>query len=86
VTDRSLGLRFYARRHCFGAHDRGINHYHFVVVITRQKLENALENAARGSPVEARIDHLPVPETLRQIAPGRQGIPRSPSVRTHRPH
>ena len=38
-------------------------------MITRQQFENALENSALCPPAEALIDHLPVSETLRQIAP-----------------
>ena len=52
------------------AHDGGVDHHVFVIVIACQHLENALENSALGPPAEALIDHLPVPETLRQIAPG----------------
>ena len=51
------------------AHDGGVDHHVFVIVIACQHLENALENSALGPPAEALIDHLPVPETLRQIAP-----------------
>jgi hypothetical protein len=52
------------------AHDRGVDHHVLVVVITRQQLENALENPAFGPSVEALVDDLPIPEALRQIAPG----------------
>jgi hypothetical protein len=51
-------------------HDRGVDHHVFVIVITRQHIEDTLENSALGPPAKALIDHLPVPETLRQIAPG----------------
>jgi len=53
-----------------GAYDGGVDHHIFVVVITRQQLENTLENATLCPSIEALIDNLPVPETLRQIAPG----------------
>ena len=52
------------------AHDRGVDHHVLVVVVTRQQLENALENPALGPSVEALVDDLPIPEALRQIAPG----------------
>ena len=51
------------------AHDGGVDHHVLVVVITRQQLENALENPALGPSAEALVDDLPIPETLRQIAP-----------------
>src|SRR3974390_291056 len=51
------------------AHDGGVNHHVFVVVIAGQKLENPLENAALGPSVEALIDNLPVAKALGQIAP-----------------
>ena len=51
-------------------HDGGVDHHVFVVVIARQKPENALENAALRPPIKALVDDLPVAETLRQIAPG----------------
>jgi hypothetical protein len=46
-------------------------------VITRQQLENALENSALRPPAEALMNNLPAPETLRQITPR---DPRSVSV------
>jgi hypothetical protein len=52
------------------AYDRGVDHHVFVVVITRQQLENALENSALRPPAEALMNDLPAPETLRQITPG----------------
>src|SRR5689334_1759159 len=80
VTGRSPGRRFFTRASSvlMGTHDRGVNHHVFVVVITRQKLEYAPENATLRPPAEALIGHLPVPETLRQIAPG---DPRSVSIK-----
>ena len=56
-----------------GAHDGGVDHSVFIVVITRQQLENALENSALRPPAEALMTNLPVPETLRQITPGNPG-------------
>ena len=53
-----------------GAYDRGVDHHVFVVVITRQQLENAFENSALRPPAEALMNHLPAPETLWQITPG----------------
>ena len=51
------------------AHDGGVDHHVFVVVIAGQELENPLENAALGPSVEALIDDLPVAKALGQIAP-----------------
>src|ERR1700723_4500510 len=51
------------------AHDGGVNHHVFVVVIAGQELENPLESTALGPSVEALIDDLPVTKALGQIAP-----------------
>src|SRR5215471_3121271 len=51
------------------AHDGGVDHHVFVVVITRQQLENTLENAALRPPTEALVDDLPIAKALREIAP-----------------
>jgi len=51
------------------AHDGGVDHHVFVIMVARQQLENALENSALRPPIEALIDNLPVAETLGQIAP-----------------
>jgi len=51
------------------AHDGGVDHHVFVVVITRQHLENALENAALRPPIEALVDDLPIAKALGEIAP-----------------
>jgi len=51
------------------AHDGGVDHHVFVIMVARQQLENALENSALCPPIEALIDNLPVAETLGQIAP-----------------
>ncbi len=51
------------------AHNGGVDHHVFVVVIVGQEPENPLENAALGPSVEALIDDLPVAKALRQIAP-----------------
>src|SRR5215831_6351846 len=51
------------------AHDGGVDHHVFVVVITRQQLENTLENSALRPSIEALVDDLPIAEALRQIAP-----------------
>jgi hypothetical protein len=51
------------------AHDGGVDHPVFVVVIAGQELENPLENAALGPSVEALIDDLPVAKALGQITP-----------------
>ena len=55
------------------AHDSGVNHHVLVVVVTGQKPENPLENAALGPSVEALIDDLPVAKALGQIAPRNAG-------------
>ena len=52
------------------AHDGGIDHHVFVVVIARQLLENALENSALRPSTKALMNDLPIPKALRQIAPG----------------
>ena len=57
------------------AHDGGVDHHVFVVVIARQLFENALENpalirSARPSPpAEPLVDDFPITETLRKVAP-----------------
>jgi hypothetical protein len=38
-------------------------------VITRQQLENTLENSALRPPIEALVDDLPIAKALREIAP-----------------
>jgi hypothetical protein len=55
------------------AHDGGVEHHVFVVVIARQQLENTLENTALRPPAEALMDDLPIAETLREIAPRNAG-------------
>src|SRR5258708_23242442 len=71
AIDRSLARRFFsgAGAVLMSAHDSGVDHHVFVVVIARQQLENALENLALGPSAEALVDDLPIPETLRQVAP-----------------
>jgi hypothetical protein len=51
------------------AHNGGVDHHVFVVVIAGQELENPLEDAALGPSVEALIDDLPVAKALGQITP-----------------
>jgi len=51
------------------AHNGSIEHHIFIVVITGQKLENALEDASFGPPVEALVHDLPVAKACWQIAP-----------------
>ncbi len=55
------------------AHDGGVNHHIFVIVIARQQLENALENAALRPSIEALIDDLPITKALREITPRNAG-------------
>jgi hypothetical protein len=47
------------------AHDGGVDHHVFVVVIIRQQLENAFENPTPGPPAEALVDHFPITEAFR---------------------
>jgi len=51
------------------AHDGGVDHHVLIVVITRQLLENALENSTLGPSVETLIDDVPITEPLGQITP-----------------
>jgi hypothetical protein len=51
------------------AHDGGVDHHVFVVVIARQQPENALENSTLRPPAEALMDDLPIAETLWKITP-----------------
>ena len=55
------------------AHNGGVDHHVFVVVIARQLLENALENPALRPPAESLINDFPIAETLGQIAPRNPG-------------
>src|SRR5271166_3463989 len=50
------------------AYDRGVDHV-FVVGITRQPLENALENAVLRPSVKALVYDIPLAETRGQITP-----------------
>ena len=54
-------------------HDGGVDHHVFVVVVTRQQLEKALENPALRPPAETLVDDLPITKAFRQIAPGNAG-------------
>ena len=56
-----------------GAHNGGVQHHVFVIVVARQQLESALENAALRPSIEALVDDVPIPETLRKIAPRNAG-------------
>jgi hypothetical protein len=47
------------------AHDGGVDHHVFVVVIIRQQLENAFENPTPGPPAEAVVGHFPITEAFR---------------------
>ena len=55
------------------AHDGGVDHHVLTIVVARQQLENALENSALRPSAKALMDDLPIPKTLRQIAPGNAG-------------
>ena len=50
-------------------HDGGVDHHVFVVVITRQHLENAFKNPAFRQSIEALIDNLQIAKAPREIAP-----------------
>jgi len=74
------------------AYDGGVEHHVFVVVIARQDLKNALENAAFRPSAEALMDDLPVTKTRRQITPGnaravsvKNGLDKQPVVRCRAP-
>jgi hypothetical protein len=49
--------------------DGRIEHHVFAIGVDRQDLEYTLENAAFAPSPEALVRRLPIPETLRQIAP-----------------
>jgi hypothetical protein len=51
------------------AYDRSVDHHVFVVGVTRQQLENALENAALRPSVKALVYDIPLAETRGQITP-----------------
>ena len=55
------------------AYDGCIDHHVFVVVITGQHLENALENTALRPSAEPLVHRFPMTETRRQITPGTAG-------------
>jgi hypothetical protein len=55
------------------AHDGGVDHHVFVVMVARQQLENALENPVLCPSAEALVDDFPIAETLRKITPGNPG-------------
>ena len=74
------------------ADNGGIDHHVFVVVITRQHLENAFENPALGPSTEALVDHFPIAEALRKITPWdarpisvHNGIDEQPVIRSRAP-
>src|SRR6516225_9234575 len=51
------------------AHNGGVDHHVFVVVIARQHLENTLKNATLCPSTKALIDDLPIAKAPREIAP-----------------
>ena len=64
---RWLVRRFFSRT-CtvlMGAYDGGVNHHVFVIVITRQQLENTLKNPALRPSTKPLMNRFPVTETLR---------------------
>src|SRR5882762_3605189 len=71
ATCRSLARRFFSGTGAvlLSAHDGGVDHHIFVVVIARQQRENALENSALGPSAAALIERLPTTQTLRQVSP-----------------
>src|SRR5450759_1510618 len=72
---RWLAGRFFSRAGAvlMSAHDGGIDHHVFIVVIARQQLENTFENPALRPPAEALVDDLPISETLWTITPWNAG-------------
>jgi hypothetical protein len=72
---RSLVRRFFSRtgavRMC--AHDGGVNHHVFIVMVARQQLENAFENSALRPSAETLVDDFPIAETPRKITPWNAG-------------
>ena len=56
-----------------GAHDSGVDHHVFIVVVAPQQPENALENATLRPPAETLMHNLPIAEALGQVAPGDAG-------------
>src|SRR5712671_4464109 len=67
ATCRSLARRFFSRTGAvlMSAHDGGVDHHVFVVVIAGQQLENTVENPALRPSAETLMDRFPVAETLR---------------------
>ena len=55
------------------AHDGGVDHHVFVVVIARQQFENAFENPALRPPAETLMDNFPIPEALGKVTPRNPG-------------
>ena len=51
------------------AHDGGVDHHVFVIVIARQQIENTLENPTLRPSAEALMDDLPIAKALRKIPP-----------------
>ncbi len=56
-----------------GADDGGVDHHVFIIVISRQHLEDTFENVAFAPPPEAPVRVLPIAEALGKIAPGNAG-------------
>ena len=56
------------------AHDGGVDHHVFIVMIARQQLENAFENPALRPPAKALVDNFPIAKTLGKITPGRSRL------------
>jgi hypothetical protein len=75
VIGRSLARRFFscASAVLVRAHDGSINDHVFVVVFTRQQLENTLENSTLRPSTEALMHDLPIAKALREIPPGNAG-------------
>src|SRR5258708_1776540 len=68
---RWLVRRFFSRAGAMlvSAHDGGVDHHVFVVVIARQQRENTVENPPLRPPAEALVGDLPIAETLWKIPP-----------------
>jgi hypothetical protein len=52
------------------AHNGGIDHHIFVVMILGQQLENTFEDPALCPPAEPLVDRFPMAKPLREVAPG----------------
>src|SRR6516162_8060488 len=71
--DRPMaGAPFFSRASAVlvSAHNGGIDHHVFVVMIFSQQLENTIEDPALRPPAEPLVDRFPMAKPLREVAPG----------------